>query len=120
LLFLTACLAAVIAIWDRPRRIADRFTAAVEAGDRATADAIYKHGNYSVLDFAQLGSKVDSHRARQSIADWLLGRCRVVIFATHDDGTLMAKGYVSHLGMTEMELQHFGSTRGRGGIPPAP
>jgi hypothetical protein len=120
LLLLTACLAVFITVWDRPRRIASRFAAAIEAGDRATADAIYKHGNFSVIDFAQDGSKFDSHRARQSIGDWLLGRCRVVIFARHDDGTLMAKGNVTHLGMTEMELQQLGPSRESGGIPPAP
>jgi hypothetical protein len=50
LLFLTALVAAFCYWRDRPRQIANRLVAAIEAGDYELADALFRGGHIPVFD----------------------------------------------------------------------
>jgi hypothetical protein len=82
LLALVACLA-VVCVWrDRPRRIAAEFINAVNAGDYEAADLMIVDGQTrSITGFMERDdrNRVSAQRTRQSMRDWLKGRCIIAV-----------------------------------------
>jgi hypothetical protein len=83
-LILTACLAAFLYWRDRPRQMANRFVALMEAGDYLAAKAMFGEqvGRWNkplIMD------EWKAFRKRQSAADWLRGRCYVSIIGNRDE-----------------------------------
>lgn len=81
LLLLTACLAAFCYWRDRPRQIADRFVAAVDARDRGLTDSLFVSGTQGpwVFEFGGPDGEYAAVRETQSPLEWLKGQCRVVV-----------------------------------------
>ncbi len=72
LLVLTTCLAAVCWWRDRPRQIANRFVAAIEAGDYEAADAMFVRGR-SLYDETVGHATFSASQYKPSLADWMRG-----------------------------------------------
>jgi hypothetical protein len=90
LLLLTAIVAALGYWRDRPRQIANQFTAALEAKDRAALGRLV--ADFSRYDrmFSLLGNAAtDTSAARedQRFSDWVKGECRV-LFVIDGPGNL--------------------------------
>jgi hypothetical protein len=76
-------IAALVCLWrDRPRRMAERFVAAVEAKRYAEADGLTIQADGPIIEpFLKRDdrNRVKAERLPQSAADWLAGRCFVVL-----------------------------------------
>ena len=78
LLLMTACLAVFLYWRDRPRQIANRFVAAIEAGDYALANSLFVAGYDDTKKLVEGDSDAEfwAERLQQSGFDWLRGECR--------------------------------------------
>jgi hypothetical protein len=114
LLILTALLAAFCYWRDRPRQIANRFVAAIEAGEYELADFIAGDGGFSVTELAGSGGEFWVGPQRQTVSDWLSGQCHVRFIgkgaALGTDGMVTATAF----GVDEVDV----SRKSYGGISP--
>jgi hypothetical protein len=91
LLIVTAILAAICYWRERPRQMANRFVAAIEAGEYYLAESMCGDEPLALSErLVNLGGW-EAARKPQTMTDWLLGRCYVHVGGrmkyTDDDGT---------------------------------
>lgn len=82
MLILVTCVAALCWWRDRPRRLAVQFADAIEAGRYDEADAmVVEPMRREIAAFVTQDdrNRIDAQRERQSPADWLRGRCEVLL-----------------------------------------
>jgi hypothetical protein len=82
-------IAALVCLWrDQPRRMAERFAAALKAGQYEEANAMVSQASdptpIPVLDFSEFASSdsrnwITAERQPQTTRDWLAGRCVVTV-----------------------------------------
>ena len=79
LLLLTVCLAVFLYWRDRPRQIANRYVAAIEAGDYKLADSMVDNQWVGVTHKPADMDAWKALRKEQLATDWLRGRCYVYV-----------------------------------------
>jgi hypothetical protein len=76
-------LVAALCWWrDRPRRLADHFVEAVEAGRYEAADSLFSDsGQRSIVEFMERDdrNRIHAKRKPQSPSEWLKGQCGVAL-----------------------------------------
>ena len=79
MLILTAGLAAFCYWRDRPRQVANRFVAAIEAGDYAAAEAMFGGDRVGIANPPTEMSEWEVIQVVPSAVDWLCGRREVLV-----------------------------------------
>ncbi len=82
LLILMTCAAALCWWRDRPRRLADQFVEAVEAGRYEAADSLFSDSEQrSIVEFMERDdrNRIDAKREPQPPGEWMKGRCSVAL-----------------------------------------
>jgi hypothetical protein len=106
LLLLTACLA-IFCYWrDRPRQVAKRFAAAVEAGDFQAAEAMFtiKDDHFPKLPPASPHWK--ALPIKSTWQDWLAGRCVVRVSNSLQRNSIACYMHVTATGIRQTGMWH--------------
>ena len=102
MMILVTCAAALCWWRDRPRRLAERFVEAVEAGRYEAADAMSSDpDDESIAQFMKRDDRNRIHAIReaQTPGEWLRGQCRVAL-RVHDFSGLGGDSVVTTLATT--------------------
>jgi hypothetical protein len=86
LLLLTVCLATFCYWRDRPRQIANRFVAAIEAGDYELAESIFADDGLGLTDEQSIFTGWEARNLGQSAGEWLRGHHEIYIRAIYGRG----------------------------------
>src|SRR5262245_1142029 len=101
LLILTALLAAFCYYRDRPRQVANRFIAAIEAGHYRAAEAVF--GERVGLANPPKGGTWVAEREKQSVDDWLHGRCYIRMYTDLDKHRFKHR-FVTRIAVSGVEM----------------
>src|SRR5262245_4175976 len=99
-LFILTGLLAAFCYWrDRPRQVANRFIALIEAGDYQAAEAMFGGKRVGISNVPAGMSDVKASRKRQSAADWLWGQCYVNFTGTVGNDDYLLPSIATATGM---------------------